>query len=160
MSCSPFIQLALVLKVYDWSLRNRGFQPSGLPSVENPVIFKGGMPLSRGSGPLVPGIPRISEPKLVPRSGGFTSCPNRVQPSVPSIRNVGETVYVCPIPAICTSVSPVPSPPPAHKQLPPAWPIPKSPCTSAFMALYLNHSRCLSLRFQLTFTSKLLRFRR
>src|SRR5262245_38629876 len=34
MSCAPFIQLALVLKVYDWSLRNAGFHPSVLPSVE------------------------------------------------------------------------------------------------------------------------------
>ena len=36
----------------------------------------------------------------------------------------------------------------------------KSPVTSASMTLYLNHSWCRSLRFQLTLASMLLRFRR
>ena len=48
------------------------------------------MPLSRGSGPLVPGMPSTSEPKFVPRSGGSTAWPNRVHPNVPSIRNLGD----------------------------------------------------------------------
>src|SRR4029453_284443 len=65
MSCDPFAQVALALAVYDWSLRYSGFQPSGLPRSEKPEMYMGGMPLSRGSGPLVPGMPSTSEPKLV-----------------------------------------------------------------------------------------------
>ncbi len=119
-------------------------------------MYSGGMPLSRGSGPLVPGIPRTSNPKLVPRSGGVTSWPNRVQPKVPSRTRFGDTVYVCPIPAICTRVLPSPTPP-SQTHSPPASPRPKSPWTSASIALYLNQSWCRSFRFQLTLASMLFR---
>src|SRR5579885_704913 len=118
-----------------------------------------GMPLSLGSGPFVPGSHRTSLPKFVPRSGDFTFCPNRVQPSVPSIRKVGDTVYVCPIAASCVSVCPSPTPP-SHRHEPPALPSPKSPCTSASMTLYFTQICCLRLRFQFTFASRLLRFSR
>ena len=33
-----YIQLAFVFSVYDWSLRNSGLQPSGLPSGEKPAM--------------------------------------------------------------------------------------------------------------------------
>src|SRR5207249_3447287 len=82
---------------------------------------------------------------------------NLVQPNVASTRNVGETVYDVPMVATCTWVRPSPRPP--GGQGPPAWPRLKGQVTFAFMMLYLVQIWFFSLRFQLTLTSTLLRFK-
>ena len=81
----------------------------GIPEVGKPEMKIGGMPLSRGSGPLVPGCQHFRA-KVGAEVRGSTSCPNLVQPNVPSITRVGDR-QVCPMPAICTSVEPSPRPP-------------------------------------------------
>src|SRR5690554_4232110 len=114
---------------------------------------KRGIPLWRGSGPLVPGMPKTSEPKLVPKPmKAALSLSWRVQPIVASHKNVGENVFVQPMVDVWSKVTFSPA---APSQSP-------TPCASpsaglhekvASRALYLPQIDSESLAFQLILMS-------